>query len=364
MDSGGGSRQAQRGRVLVVDDDPTILQLLHDIFAKTYDVFDAADGEAAIALLDKQPIDAIVSDQMMPRVSGIEVLKHALEKQPRAVRILVTASDSLDNARDAINLARVARFVAKPFRPLELLEIIRGSLRETELQEENRRILDELKEKNALLTKALSTVQDHERKLEEEVRARTAELQHAVSTLEDLALRDGLTGLYNHRFFQEALSAEIARCGRHDRKAALIFLDVDHFKNYNDLLGHPKGDALLMQLARILSNTSDDPEIRIRGRVSDIAARYGGEEFVIILPESDKAGGAIRAERLRAQVAAYPFEGRDRQPGGTLTVSIGVAAFPEDAITKQDLIQAADQALLAAKREGRNRVKVATPRPG
>jgi diguanylate cyclase (GGDEF)-like protein len=357
-----GDRGPSRPTVLVVDDDAMIRQLLRDILVHDYDVAMAGSGIEAIAALRKQKMAVIVCDQMMPGTTGVDVLKFAFDHQPVAARILVTASENVADAKDAINVARVDRFVAKPFRPLELLGIVRGAVRERSLQEENERILLELKEKNQLLEKALGEVQDHERKLAEEVKLRTAELRNAVAALEELALRDGLTGLYNHRFFQEALDAELARSSRHSHRAALVFLDVDHFKNYNDLHGHPKGDELLIQLAKILTNTGSDPEIRIRGRVSDIAARYGGEEFVLILPESDKAGGMIRAERLRAQVADFPFEGATGQPGGRVTVSIGVAAFPEDAITKQALIEAADQALLLAKREGRNRVKAAAPR--
>jgi len=209
------------------------------------------------------------------------------------------------------------------------------------------------------LERALSEVQDHERRLEHEVNAATAELRKAVEKLTELALRDGLTGLYNHRFFQEALTAELARSARHGRKVGLIFLDLDHFKNYNDMLGHPAGDELLIKLAKILTHTQANEEIAIRGRASDVAARYGGEEFVIILPETDRAGALVRAERLRACVESFPFASGSVQPGGKVTVSIGVSAYPEDAVTKQALVEAADQALLRAKREGRNRVYAA-----
>ncbi|HVO31855.1 MAG TPA: GGDEF domain-containing protein, partial [bacterium] len=144
-----------------------------------------------------------------------------------------------------------------------------------------------------------------------------------------------------------------------------VFLDVDHFKNYNDLNGHPAGDQLLIRLAKILTATGDDgvPEVRIRGRASDIAARYGGEEFVIILPETPKAGALIRAERIREELERTDFAGRATQPNGKVTVSIGVSAYPADAMTKADLIKAADEALLVAKRTGRNKVVPALKTP-
>ncbi len=342
--------------VLVIDDDEGIRKLLGEILKQRYQVVPAADGQEALEKLQKGRFAAIVADQNMPRMSGLDLLSKALEIDPHSARILVTAAMEAQSATEAINRARLTRYIAKPFRPLEVLEIVGGAIREHQLLLENEKLVEQLRAKNTLLEKALSQVQAQERRLEHEVVKRTALLEQAVKKLEELALRDGLTGLYNHRFFQEALEAELARCSRHSRTAGLIFLDVDHFKNYNDLHGHVAGDDLLRSLARIISNTGDDPEIRIRGRLSDIAARYGGEEFVIILPEADKAGTAVRAERVRKQVEEYPFPGREQQPGGRLTVSIGVASFPGDALTKRELIEAADNALLKAKRAGRNRV--------
>lgn len=109
----------------------------------------------------------------------------------------------------------------------------------------------------------------------------------------------------------------------------------------------------------MLSATGDAPEFRFRGRVSDIVSRYGGEEFVIILPSTDRQGAVIRADRLRQMVADHPFERRDVQPSGVISVSVGVAAYPRDALDKTKLIKRADDAMLEAKRSGRNRVVAA-----
>ena len=310
-------------------------------------------------MLEGPQVDIILSDQMMPGMSGVEVLEASIKLQPQAVRILVTAGDRIENFQAAVNVARIHRFLVKPVRLLELEGVVAGALREHDLERENSRLVAELKDKNTLLERALSEVQDHERRLEHEVDSATSELRKAVDQLTELALRDGLTGLYNHRFFQEALTSELARAARHGRKVGLIFIDIDHFKNYNDMLGHPAGDELLIQLAKILMHTHGSEEIPIRGRVSDIAARYGGEEFVIILPETDRAGALVRAGRLRACVETFPFKRGEVQPGGKVTVSIGVSAYPEDALTKQAIIDSADEALLRAKREGRNRVYAA-----
>ena len=209
-----------------------------------------------------------------------------------------------------------------------------------------------------MLTKALSRLQDQERRLHNEVAKRTRESTLAIAELEKIALRDGLTGLFNHRYFQESLAAELARAARHQQRVSLIFLGVDHFKNFNDLNGHPKGDALLVTLVKILTTTGDLPEVRFHGRRSDITARYGGEEFVVILPQTDRAGATFRAECLRENVANYSFDNGSFQRGGRVTVNIGVGVFPDDAFGKVELIEAADKMLFLAKRSGRNNVKV------
>ena len=336
-----------------------MVQFIETVLAKEFAVTTASNAEEALGVLRDLAVKAIVCDQQMPGMMGTEFLSMAIAIRPHAARVLVTGTDRVEDIKDAINIAQITRFLSKPVRPMELLAVVRGAIREVELETENGRLLVELKEKNVQLEAMLVEVRSHEKKLELEVGRRTRELRQVVTQLEQLALRDGLTGLYNHRFFQEALSSEIGRAGRHQRKVGLIFIDVDHFKTFNDSNGHLFGDELLKQMARILANTGDAPDIRARGRVSDLACRYGGEEFVIILPEADRAGAGIRAERIRAEIEAFPFNGREKQPGGTVTVSVGVSSYPEDATTKQGLTQAADEAMYKAKHDGRNKVVLA-----
>ncbi|NOY54111.1 MAG: diguanylate cyclase [Deltaproteobacteria bacterium] len=162
-----------------------------------------------------------------------------------------------------------------------------------------------------------------------------------------LAITDGLTGLFNHREFQRRMEEEVRRCGRYGRCCSLLMLDIDHFKHFNDTYGHPVGDQVLSELAGILRKST---------REMDAPARYGGEEFVVILPETEGEKAEIAAERIRKAI-----EGMKISPpgGGTvlrITVSIGVAAYPEDAETREELIGHSDQALYIAKRSGRNRV--------
>ena len=350
-------------RLLIVDDDPEIVRMLSDYLKREFEVVTAADGLEALDRLKSDDVDAVVADHMMPGLTGIQLLEQAADVRPDVVRILLTASERIDELRDAINKARVHRFLNKPVRLLELKEVVQGALRERSLETENQKLLMQLNQKNQLLTRALAEVQDHERKLQHQVGEATASLRAANTELEKLALRDGLTGLYNHRYFQEALTAELARGARYGNPVGVVFLDVDHFKNYNDQLGHPAGDELLRQLARILTDTGELPALRSRGRITDIAARYGGEEFVVLLPQTNKEGSIVRAQRLRQSIDAFEFVDQHVQPGGSLTVSVGVAAFPDDARVKDLLISAADRALYAAKHAGRNRVYVAGTPP-
>ena len=161
-----------------------------------------------------------------------------------------------------------------------------------------------------------------------------------------LAVTDGLTGLNNHRAFQEKLSEEINRAERYFKLFSLIMLDIDHFKSFNDTYGHQTGDRALKAISKI---------IRDELRTVDFPARYGGEEFIIILPETECEGAVIVAERIRNAVAEHPFtsEGGERL---LLTISSGVACYPDAAASKEDLIKKADQALYLAKDRGRNTV--------
>jgi diguanylate cyclase (GGDEF)-like protein len=162
-----------------------------------------------------------------------------------------------------------------------------------------------------------------------------------------MAITDGLTGLYDHRYFYERLELEMLRASRHDLPLSLVLLDVDQFKHYNDHVGHRGGDQALRRIGVLLRETS---------RVTDISARYGGEEFVLILPHTEKDEALAFAERLRAKIEAEPFDGEEIQPGGRLTVSIGVASRPDDALTVDTIVEGADAALFRAKAAGRNRV--------
>ena len=160
----------------------------------------------------------------------------------------------------------------------------------------------------------------------------------------DLAHRDGLTRLYNHLYFMDLLENEVRRARRYRRAVSLLFIDIDHFKEVNDVFGHQAGDQVLVKLARIIEGCVRD---------TDLVGRYGGEEFVVLLPESSEREGSSLAERLRTLVESHPFEASGEH--ARITLSIGVASFfPEQVGTGDDLVRAADDALLRAKSAGRN----------
>jgi diguanylate cyclase (GGDEF)-like protein len=161
------------------------------------------------------------------------------------------------------------------------------------------------------------------------------------------AVQDGLTGLYNHRHFHELLAAEIERSKRYQHEFSLLFIDVDHFMEYNEANGHLAGDKALYELADLLKKNT---------RRSCVVSRYGGEEFAIILPETSREGAFAIAENIRVLIAEHPFPGREKQPGGMFTVSIVVASYPQEGTDIRSLIYHADNALHKAKNKGNNRV--------
>ncbi|MDT8901439.1 diguanylate cyclase [Anaeroselena agilis] len=166
-----------------------------------------------------------------------------------------------------------------------------------------------------------------------------------VARVEVQAVTDGLTGLYNYRYFLSLLDHEFKRAVRYSRPLSLILIDIDHFKRYNDNNGHSLGNEVLRQVAAIMRQACRDV---------DFAVRYGGEEFIVLLPETNLTDACSFAERLRTMIACQQFAGCEKQPGKTLTVSIGVSGFPFDASSDSELLEHADAALYLAKRTTRN----------
>lgn len=167
--------------------------------------------------------------------------------------------------------------------------------------------------------------------------------------LKNLANIDELTGLYNHRYFQEFLQKSIDNVDKENQEVSLLFMDIDYFKNFNDINGHQAGDLLLKEISQIMKSC-------IRG--SDVVARYGGEEFAAILPNTTENNAVKIGERIRSSIQNTYFKGQENQPDKNITISIGVSSYPKKAISKHQLINTADDALYRAKSFNRNRVEL------
>ena len=177
----------------------------------------------------------------------------------------------------------------------------------------------------------------------------TLRLAQSEARMRELSIRDPLTDLFNRRYMEETLQREIARADRERIPLAVIMMDIDHFKRFNDELGHAAGDAVLQELGKLL----------FRGvRSADVACRYGGEELLLVLPGASLDVARQRAERVRSDVKNLQVE-RGGRPLGTITVSLGVAIFPDHGSTGEAVLESADAALYRAKNDGRDRVVVA-----
>ncbi len=163
-----------------------------------------------------------------------------------------------------------------------------------------------------------------------------------------LAIVDGLTGVYNHRHFYDTMNVIVEKAKQAGEPVSLLFIDIDNFKYYNDLFGHQKGDAVLKEVAQIIKENV---------RSQDLVFRYGGEEFSVILQDACEQAALVIAERIRKTIEATKFEGEEYQPNSSLTVSIGVSSFPEKAQNDTELVKSADDALYRAKFFNKNRVE-------
>ena len=311
-------------RILVADDDESLRGVLAMVLEDDgYLVVTAASGEEALEFYLAEPFPLVVTDIRMGGMSGIELLQKLKEISTETEVIVITSYASVDTALTALRLGAYD-YLVKPFEELELISnVVARAAEKIRLVHENRLLLENL------------------------MRNRD-ELEQKNRTLQDQSVRDGLTGLFNRRYLQEVLEMEASRCRRKKEAFSLVFLDIDHFKKFNDIQGHPEGDMVLKTLALLLTE---------RLRKNDVIARYGGEEFLILLPETPKENGIYCAETICSLIAGYDFIGTQGQSLGQVTVSIGIATFPDDGAGVEDIVLRADEALYAAKHGGRNQVR-------
>jgi len=296
-------------RILVIDDSRLITHVAKNILSKQgHEVLLAQDGETGFDMAKDSKPDLILLDLILPGIDGYEVCRRIKNNSPTAdipVIMLTSKTEHADKVR-GLEIG-ASDYVTKPFDEGELIARVNTHLRIKELHES-------LQEKNRLLL--------------------------------EMANRDGLTGLYNHRYFQETISKDFKKALRYKESLSCIMFDIDHFKKFNDTYGHQTGDVVLKTLGGLVKNLMRD---------SDLAARYGGEEFALLLYHTEAKDAYQIAERLRKTVEQHKFQADDLVL--SVNISVGVASYYHPEISDaKTLIECADKALYKAKEEGRNKV--------
>jgi two-component system cell cycle response regulator len=301
-------------RILVVDDEEVVCRFLKRVLdGDRRHVEVCQGGPEAIARLEKDSFDLVITDLKMPGVDGVGVLSKAKELDPLCEVIIITAYASVESAVEAMKLGAYD-YISKPFNVDRIRLVVDKAL-------EKRRLLQAAGERD--FYKRLSQL-------------------------------DGLTEVYNRRAFEELLAAEISRSDRFRRPLSLLMVDLDDLKVINDRLGHQAGDRVLKEVAWTLKRSV---------RNCDVVARYGGDEFAIILVETAKTDAMTTANRL-TRLVRVPEDGHSGGLAGEdrpRTISIGVAGYPTDGKVKDELMRSADNALYDAKAGGGNCVRAATP---
>ncbi|MBM3262849.1 MAG: diguanylate cyclase [candidate division Zixibacteria bacterium] len=283
-------------RAIIIDDEELLCELFAAMLSQQgYDVEVSVSANGGLERLRTGHFDVVLLDLMLGSVSGLDVLEKIRQMYYPPVVIVMTGYGSTEVAVEAMKQG-AADFIMKPVDPMLMDIRIRKALDERRAQR--------------------------------------------------LAITDGLTGIYNRRYFEERLEEETRRARRYGRPMSLLMFDIDFFKNYNDTCGHLKGDEVLRKIALTLQRYS---------RETDIAARYGGEEFVMILPETDGQNASRLADRIRMSIAETPFEGESQIPSGKVTVSVGVSCLLAGE-EGYDALERADRALYMSKQNGKNRV--------
>jgi diguanylate cyclase (GGDEF)-like protein len=297
-------------RILLVDDQARdLLSLRHLLSSAGHQVQCASGGKEALARVAEQNFDLVVLDVVMPDMDGAATLLGMRKRASSWLPVMFLSQRCTPEMRADLLKLGADDAVAKPYLPAELLARTNTLLRLKSQQD-------------SLLTE--------KRKLEQ------------------LAITDGLTGLYNFRHFQTRLREELLRSVRYHQPLSLLLIDLDHFKSINDSLGHPAGDQVLKHVATTMAQ---------QVRETDMVARYGGEEFAIILPQTARAGAQHVARRIGLDVGGKPF--RVGMQSVKITISIGVGQLDPLHTSVERFISSVDQALYRAKQMGRDQVVVA-----
>ncbi len=352
-----------------------MLALMQYYLSKDFTVFLARSAEEALEVLQREQLHAVVSDQNLgDGLMGVDLLKRVAELQPHAARILVTASQKLEDAQKAINEARVNHFLTKPFTEQELKNTVGQAVHNAALLSIRDKMVQELKDQLGLGRGGAAKpavgkpagpggpAATPRPKVAEPQKAdaKGATSQSLIPESERLAFRDGLTGLYNHRYFQEALSAGLLSARRREQKLALVLIDIDGFRSFYLSRGYAEGDKLLRRVAQMVTDMMEDPVTHARSdNSSEIAARYDWDVFGVILCNADVERARTYAEKLRKAVEELDIPEGTGSDVGEVTVTAAVAVFPDQARNEQELISAAEKALRSSKASAPNRVVLA-----
>jgi diguanylate cyclase (GGDEF)-like protein len=302
-----GVKMGKEATILVVDDEKDVCAVLKDFLIDyQFEVLTAESGYEALEIIESEKVDVVISDLVMPRMDGIALTRSIMAMGLNIPVIIMTGYASIDSAVASMK-AGAADFIAKPFKFNHTLFII----------------------KKVLETKRLE------------------ELARQSDYFKTLSYLDDLTGVSNHRYFKQMLDNEIQRHSRYEHPLSLIMADIDNFKIVNDRYGHLMGDQVLITVADLMKRS-------IRG--FDLLARYGGEEFCVILPETAMEESLVVGKRIVSTVSQYPFKIAASASENTFNLSLtaGLASFPEDADDAKTLIDAADRALYLGKESGKN----------
>ena len=313
--------------ILVADDEPAIRSLVGQLLEdEGHTVTLAEDGKDALEKFNRGWHEIVFSDIRMPNMTGIELLGEVMKINENTQFIIMTSHASVENSIAALKQGAFD-YIIKPFEELDLV-----------VETTNRAIAN------------LSAIRKQQY-LVSTLSRQNAELGDLNKKFREMAIRDGLTGLFNHRHAQDRLTEEYERSKRFKRRFSILFMDVDHFKFFNDNNGHQAGDEVLKTIAQLMTGAI---------RESDIVARWGGEEFIIIAAETNARQACELAERIRLAVATHAFAHSKRQPLGLVSLSIGVATISKSTQDAQSLVKLADDAVYHAKDHGRNRTVFCT----
>lgn len=298
------------GQVLVAYSLMSILPILIILYLSFYYILPTISGEGRFTFTDPIVQAMIWSVVLLPLLG---------------LSLVITMAKRIEKLADTIRSME-----AQPPEKLESKIV-------TDTQDEIGALAKQFFEMRDIITKQMEQLNDSNLKVLD-----------ANKRLQEMSIRDGLTTLFNRRHFDGRLEEEVQRARRYARKFALEMIDIDHFKRVNDTYGHTCGDEILKQIAQIMRENTRD---------TDVICRYGGEEFSILLIETDEESAYDHAERLREAVAAFLFTNGQDPVNEKVTISVGLAFFPQDGSDSQMLVESADSALYAAKRGGRNQVK-------